>query len=161
MRNRVRLHSLIKSSSRNRTFSWMLISQLHLWSRVCPPHHYASLLLLSSLLTRQPLRSLPPIFSFMLSFVTHSANTDPGCCWRWGLQEAFIAWAFLGETSWGKQLRPNCGFFIQGKCSNHFNNYRIFQISSCFYSAYDQMCMSASAHASWYISSRTPPLMIV
>lgn len=62
----------------------MLISHLHLWSRVCPPHHYASLLLLSSLLTRQPLRSPPPIFSFMLSFVTHSANTDPGCCWRWG-----------------------------------------------------------------------------
>lgn len=117
MGNRVRLHSLIKSSSTNRTFSWMLISHLQLCSCVCPPHHYTSLPLLSSLLTCQPLRSLP---SFMPSFVTNSASAEPQCYRRWGCRGLHHI-SRLGETSWGKQLWPKCGFLIQIKYSNPIN----------------------------------------
>lgn len=112
MSNRARLHSLIKSSSRNRTFSWMLISHLHLCSHVFPLHYYSFLLLLSSLLSHQPLRFLLSPLAASLFFhvlICHALNKPRArVLLKVRLQEAFITWPFkegpAGATTSGPTM---------------------------------------------------------
>lgn len=153
MGNSVRLHSLIKSSSTNRTFSWMLISHLHLCSCVCPPHHYTSLPLLSSLLTCQPLRSLPSPSAASLLFhvvICHQLSKPRAPVLPKVRLQRPSSLELFGRDQLGQTTLAQVWLLRTNKILETLP-YRIFQIASRFYAAYDHMCMSFSAHANWSV----------
>lgn len=162
MGNRVRLHSLIKSSSTNRTFSWMLISHLHLCSCVCPPHHYTSLTLLSSLLTCQPLRSLPSPSAASLLFhvvICHPLSKHQApVLLKERLQEASKAWDVWERPAWANNSGPTVASLYKWNTQIPSNNIGCSRLHHVFMQPMTRCaCLSVHMQADLCTSSWTSP----
>lgn len=123
----------------------MLISHLHFCSRVFPLHHYSLLLLLSSLLSRQPLRVLLSPSAASLFFhvlICHPLSKQRArVLLKVRLQEAFIT-PPCKERAAGA---TNHAFFTQRK---HSANSLFSQIASRFCGAYEPSGMPSRFHVS-------------